>query len=81
MDFLQLAGKRILIFGVANRKSVAYQTSRVLAEAGASCVYVVQNDEIRKSVDETIGRRAGLYLRRRARRADRPTPRRDRFPV
>ena len=36
MDFLQLAGKPILIFGVANRKSVAWHIGRVLGEAGAS---------------------------------------------
>jgi enoyl-[acyl-carrier protein] reductase I len=49
MDFLQLAGKRILVFGVANRKSVAYHVGRVLAEAGAECVYVVQNEAILQS--------------------------------
>ena len=36
MDFLELADKSILIFGVANRKSVAWHIGRVLAEAGAS---------------------------------------------
>ena len=45
MDFLQLTGKSILIFGVANRKSVAWHIGRVLSEAGAKCVYVVQNEE------------------------------------
>jgi enoyl-[acyl-carrier protein] reductase I len=55
MDFLQLAGKRILLFGVANRKSVAYQISRVLAEAAAECVYVVQNDSIRQNVAKLLG--------------------------
>jgi enoyl-[acyl-carrier protein] reductase I len=49
-DFLQLSGKRILIFGVANRKSVAYHVGRVLAEAGAECVFVVQNQAIRDAV-------------------------------
>ena len=34
MDFLRLTGKPILIFGVANRKSVAWHISRVLCEAG-----------------------------------------------
>jgi enoyl-[acyl-carrier-protein] reductase (NADH) len=29
-DFLQLAGKRILVMGVANRKSVAGHISRVM---------------------------------------------------
>jgi enoyl-[acyl-carrier protein] reductase I len=55
MDFLQLAGKRILIFGVANRKSVAYHVGRVLAEAGAECVYAVRDEAIRKSVSGLLG--------------------------
>jgi enoyl-[acyl-carrier protein] reductase I len=55
MDFLQLADKQILIFGVANRKSVAYHVGRVLADAGARCVYVVRNDPIRRSVAKLLG--------------------------
>ena len=54
MDFLQLAGKRILVFGVANRKSVAYHAGRVLGEAGAECVYVVQNDAIRQTAAKLL---------------------------
>ncbi len=54
MDFLQLSGKSILIFGVANRKSVAWHTSRVLAEAGTRCVYVVQNDDVRQNVAKLL---------------------------
>lgn len=50
MSFLQLEGKSILVIGVANRKSVAYHVGQVLAEAGARCIYVVQNDEIRQRV-------------------------------
>jgi enoyl-[acyl-carrier protein] reductase I len=50
MDFLQLSGKTILLFGVANRKSVAYHVARVVSESGARCVYVVQNDEVRRNV-------------------------------
>ena len=46
MDFLQLNGKRFLIFGVANKKSVAYAVSKALLEEGAECVFVVQNEEI-----------------------------------
>ena len=45
MDFLQLSGKTILVFGVANRKSVACHIGRVLDEAGAAVVYVVRSDE------------------------------------
>ena len=55
MDFLQLADKRILIFGVANRKSVAYHVGRVLTRAGANCIYVVRNDEIRQSASKLLG--------------------------
>ena len=46
MDFLQLSGKRFLIFGVANKKSVAYAVSKMLTEEGAECVFVVQNEAI-----------------------------------
>jgi enoyl-[acyl-carrier protein] reductase I len=57
MDFLQLADKRVLIFGVANRKSVAYHVGQVLTEAGAQCVYVVQNEAIRQSCDKLLAGR------------------------
>jgi len=61
MDFLQLAGKRILLFGVANRKSVAYAIGRVVAEAGAECVYVVQNEAIRQTAAKLL-RGVALYV-------------------
>ncbi len=46
MDFLQLSGKRFLIFGVANKKSVAYAVAKMLTDEGAECVFVVQNDAV-----------------------------------
>ncbi len=49
MDFLGLSGKRLLIFGVANRKSVAYHVGQLAAQMGAECVYVVRDDAIRQS--------------------------------
>lgn len=54
-DYLQLDGKRVLVFGVANRKSVAWHTSRVLVEAGAEVVYVVRNDQVRDQVGPLVG--------------------------
>ena len=45
MDFLGLAGRRIVVFGLANRKSVACAVGRVLVEAGAEVVHVVRTDE------------------------------------
>jgi len=55
MDFLQLSDKSILIFGVANRKSVAWHVGRVLTDAGAQCVYVVQNEEVRHNTAKLLG--------------------------
>ncbi len=55
MSFLQLENKSILIFGVANRKSVAWHIGRVLGEAGARCVYVVQNEELKAGVSKLLG--------------------------
>lgn len=49
-DFLGLAGKCVLVFGVANKKSVAYHVGKTLTEAGANVVYVVRTDERRQSV-------------------------------
>jgi enoyl-[acyl-carrier protein] reductase I len=57
-DFLQLAGKRIAVFGVANRKSVAWHISRVLVEAGAEVVYVVRTPERREQVEQLVGEAA-----------------------
>ncbi len=53
-DFLQLSGKRILIFGVANRWSIAYHISRVLREAGAVCIYSVRDQHIADKVRAII---------------------------
>jgi enoyl-[acyl-carrier protein] reductase I len=54
-DFLQLAGKRILIMGVANKKSVAWHVARVLGEAGAEVVYSVRSEERRTQVRQLVG--------------------------
>jgi enoyl-[acyl-carrier protein] reductase I len=50
MDFLEIAGKTFLVFGVANKKSVAYGVAEVLTEAGAEVVYVIQSEDKRESV-------------------------------
>lgn len=54
-DFLQLTDKRILIFGVANRKSVAYAIARVVEEAGAKCSYVVRDESMQAGVQKLVG--------------------------
>ena len=55
MDFLQLAGKRVLVFGVANRKSVAYRIGQVLQESGSEVVYVVRSAERKAQVAKLLG--------------------------
>ncbi|QDS98526.1 enoyl-ACP reductase FabI [Adhaeretor mobilis] len=54
-DFLQLEGRRIAVFGVANRKSVAYHIAKQLEEAGAEVVYVVRSPERHESVSKLTG--------------------------
>jgi enoyl-[acyl-carrier protein] reductase I len=54
MDFLNIADKTILVFGVANKKSVAFAVSQVLTEAKANVVYVVQSPEIKASVAKIL---------------------------
>ncbi|MEM8734897.1 MAG: SDR family oxidoreductase [Planctomycetota bacterium] len=44
MSFLQLDGQRILVFGVANKKSVAFKVAQVLEQNGAEVVYVVRSE-------------------------------------
>ena len=53
-DFLRLAGKKILVFGVANRKSVAYHIGQALTEVGAEVVYVVRNEQRRERVAKLL---------------------------
>ena len=45
MDFLRLAGKNIVVFGLANKKSVACAIGRVLVEAGAQVIHVVRSEQ------------------------------------
>ncbi len=45
MGFLQLEDRKIVVFGLANRKSVACAVGRVLEEAGARVIHVVRSAE------------------------------------
>lgn len=51
-DFLQLAGRNVLVLGVANRKSVACHTARVLSEAGANVIFAVRSEQRRETVSK-----------------------------
>jgi enoyl-[acyl-carrier protein] reductase I len=53
MDFLKLTDKKIVVFGLANRKSVACAIAKVLQEAGAEVIHVVRSD-VRKETAEKL---------------------------
>jgi enoyl-[acyl-carrier protein] reductase I len=55
MDFLQLAGKNVLVLGLANRKSVAWHAGALLREAGARVLWSVRSAERRASVEKLVG--------------------------
>jgi enoyl-[acyl-carrier protein] reductase I len=54
-DFLQLSGKTFLVFGVANRKSVAWFVAKSLEEQGARVVYSVRSEARKKSLETLLG--------------------------
>lgn len=49
MSFLNLTDKRFVIFGLANRKSVACAIGKVLEQEGAEVVHVVRSEERKAS--------------------------------
>ena len=53
MNFLQLADKKIIVFGLANRKSVACAIAKLLQEAGAEVIHVVRSP-VRKETAEKL---------------------------
>lgn len=53
-DFLQLTGKTFVVFGVANRKSVAWGVAKTLEEQGARVVYSVRSAARKKSLETLL---------------------------
>jgi enoyl-[acyl-carrier protein] reductase I len=53
-NFLQLTGKSILVFGVANRKSVAWHIAQTLEEQGARVIYSVRSEARKQSLEPLI---------------------------
>ncbi len=56
-DFLQISGKTYLVFGVANRKSVAWHIAKTLEEQGARVVYSVRSETRKKSLETLLAGR------------------------
>lgn len=53
-DFLRLAGKTILVMGVANRKSVAWRIASQLEEVGVRVIYSVRSESRREQVAKLL---------------------------
>jgi enoyl-[acyl-carrier protein] reductase I len=57
MSFLGLEKKTFLVFGVANKRSVAWGVAAGLEAEGATVVYSVRSDERRKSLEALLAKR------------------------
>ena len=62
MSFLGLDGKTIVVFGVADRKSVAYKIGEILQAEGANVVYSVRSLPRRASVARILPAGAELHV-------------------
>ena len=51
---MQLADRNIVVFGVANRKSVAYHIGKTLKENGANVIYVVRSEERKEQLQKLL---------------------------
>tara|TARA_B100001769_G_scaffold230118_1_gene192308 strand:+ start:3085 stop:3891 length:807 start_codon:yes stop_codon:yes gene_type:complete len=57
MSFLELSGKRFLVMGVANRKSVAWAITQTLESEGAEVIHSVRSKERLESLEKLLGDR------------------------
>jgi len=55
MSHLPLAGKTGVIFGVANRRSIAWAIAQAWHEAGAQLIFNYQGDRLKENVEELAG--------------------------
>lgn len=55
MSFLGLEGKNIVIFGMANKKSIAYSIGKILKAEGGNPIYVVHTDSRKKNLTPLLG--------------------------
>lgn len=50
-----LTGKKIVIMGVANKRSIAWGCAKEMTEQGAEVIYTYQNERLKKSVSRLVG--------------------------
>ena len=53
MSFLE--GKKIVIMGVANKRSIAWGCAEAMMKQGAEIIYTYQNERMKKSLLKLVG--------------------------
>ena len=54
MDFLGISGKTFLLFGVANRKSIAWHVGQTLEQCGATVLYSVRSEQRKTQLSQWL---------------------------
>ncbi len=54
MAAIDLKGKKGLVYGVANQRSIAWAISRALTDAGAELAFTYQNERLKAPVEKTV---------------------------
>ncbi|WP_288746082.1 enoyl-ACP reductase FabI [uncultured Enterococcus sp.] len=49
-----LTGKKIVVMGVANKKSIAWGCAQALTQQGAEVIYTYQNDRMKRSLEKLL---------------------------
>ena len=49
-----LEGKKILVMGVANKRSIAWGCAQVMAQQGATLIFTYQNERMKKSLAKLV---------------------------
>jgi enoyl-[acyl-carrier protein] reductase I len=57
MNFLNVENKTFLIFGVANKKSVAWAIAKTLESEGAKILFSVRSESRKESLKKLLGDR------------------------
>ena len=71
---LSMQGKNVVIFGVANKRSIAWAIAQRLNDAGAKLAITYQNERMKAEAHDLItslGRSTGVPMRCLQRRGDR----------
>lgn len=55
-----LVGKKVVVMGVANKRSIAWGCAEALTEQGAKVIYTYQNDRMKKSLAKLVDNEALL---------------------